>query len=113
MACSTGVWSCTLLFLELLWAHNTLYEGGSSMKNKLFKRISVALGMTAMALSLTVGAPAATITTQAAGGGGTTVSPQAEIIQWIYASRDGALYKRLRNMSTDEWIGDWIFVRYL
>ena len=83
------------------------------MKNKLFKRISLALGMTAMALSLTVGAPAATITSQAAGGGGTTVSPQAEILEWVFAEFDGALYKRLYNTSTHHWVGDWIFVRYL
>lgn len=39
------------------------------------------------------------------------IDPQADIIEWIYMKRGAAIYKRLFNTSTGEWIGDWIFVR--
>lgn len=42
---------------------------------------------------------------------GTTISPLADSIEWIYyTAEDGKKYKRLYNFSTREWIGEWIYV---
>lgn len=42
-----------------------------------------------------------------------TVAPCADIIVWVFERRGRYLYKRAYNTSTDEWVGDWIFVREL
>lgn len=39
------------------------------------------------------------------------ISPQSDNLRWIYDARDGKLYKRLLNTSTNSWVGDWIYVR--
>ncbi|MDE6053442.1 MAG: hypothetical protein K2G55_06730 [Lachnospiraceae bacterium] len=42
---------------------------------------------------------------------GTTISPLADDIKWVYyTTDDGKTYKRLYNYSTGEWIGEWIYV---
>lgn len=41
---------------------------------------------------------------------GDTVSPQSDIIKWIYKIENGKKYKRLYNASTASWIGDWIYI---
>lgn len=82
------------------------------MKNKLFKRISLSLALALCGLSL-LGSPATTLPVQAAGGDGGIASPQAEILEWVFATFDGKLYKRLWNTSTGQWAGDWIYVRDL
>ncbi len=33
---------------------------------------------------------------------------RADVIKWVYDTRDGNTYKRLYNYTTGEWIGDWI-----
>jgi len=35
-------------------------------------------------------------------------NPRADVIKWVYETRDGKTYKRLYNYTTQEWIGDWI-----
>lgn len=39
-----------------------------------------------------------------------SVSPQSDVILWQYKIEDGKIYKRLYNTSTDEPIGEWIYV---
>lgn len=31
--------------------------------------------------------------------------------EWRYMIKDGKMYKRLYNLTTKEWEGDWIYVR--
>ena len=84
------------------------------MKRKKFLyRVTAAMGIALCSLSLLFVAPQTSVTAQAAGGGGTTVSPQSDIITWIYGALDGKLYKRLWNGTKGCWIGDWIYVRDL
>ena len=42
-----------------------------------------------------------------------TVSPQADVIRWVYERRDNEVWKCLYNTTTHEWVGDWIFVGYV
>ena len=70
------------------------------------------MGIALCSLSLLFAAPQTTLTAQAAGGAN-VVEPQSEITTWVYAECGGALWKRLWNASTMEWLTDWIFVRYL
>lgn len=80
------------------------------MKKNLFKRLAVVCSALCLGLSVMV-TPAATMPVEAAKA--PTASVQKEIIGWIYAKTSDALYKRLFNHSTGQWIGEWIFVRYL
>ncbi|EOS43198.1 hypothetical protein C809_04093 [Lachnospiraceae bacterium MD335] len=38
------------------------------------------------------------------------ITPRSDIIEWVYKTENGKLYKRLYNSSTASWIGDWIYV---
>lgn len=65
-------------------------------------------------LSLLFMIPECTLTADAAAGNGSgTIQPKAEIVEWIYKTEDGKLYKRLYNHTTDKFITDWIYVRDL
>lgn len=65
-------------------------------------------------LSLLFVAPELSISASAAtSSGDETAAPCADIIQWVYEARGNKLYKCKYNTSTGEWVGDWIFVRYL
>ncbi len=35
------------------------------------------------------------------------IQPLSDDIRWIYYQKDGALYRRLYNYSTNSWIGSW------
>lgn len=63
-------------------------------------------------LSLFFIVPECTLSADAAAGNG-TVQPQAEIKEWIFKIENYKLYKRLYNHSTNNWEGDWIYVRDL
>ena len=83
------------------------------MKKKFLVRFTAAMGIALCSLSLLFVAPQTNIKAQAASGGGTTVSPQADIITWVYAEWDNKLWKRQWNGTTATWLTDWIFVRDL
>ncbi len=38
------------------------------------------------------------------------VEPQADIIDWLFETRNGVLYKRKYNFTKDRWEGPWIRV---
>lgn len=82
------------------------------MKNRIVKRIISALGIACCALTLTVmPVRAAAPITPIGGSPGADVSePCAAIKQWRFKIMDGKLYKRLANLSTAQWEGDWIYV---
>ena len=79
------------------------------------RKISKITLMTVLcSLSLLFVAPELSISASAATPPGEdTVAPCADIIQWVFETRGNRLYKREYNTSTMEWVGDWIFVRYL
>lgn len=78
------------------------------------KNLKYALLTLLCALSLFFVIPDCTLSAHAAAGNGSeTVQPMAEIKEWIFKIEDNKLYKRLYNHTTDEWEGDWIFVRDL
>lgn len=39
-----------------------------------------------------------------------TISPQADVISWVYERRGNEVWKRLYNTATNEWIGEWVYV---
>lgn len=82
------------------------------MRQFLYRAAALA-GVAICSLSLFLVAPQTSITAQAAGGGGTIADPQSDIITWVYFETATELWKRLWNGTTQEWLTDWIFVRYL
>ena len=38
------------------------------------------------------------------------ISPHAAYTEWQYKTENGKIYKRLYNVNTGAWIGDWIYV---
>lgn len=81
------------------------------MRNKLLRRAFAAVGIACCSMCLLV-TPVASLPVQAAAGE-TTVSPQADIKEWIYMKADGKLWKRLWNGTAWRWETDWIYVRDL
>lgn len=79
------------------------------MKNNVMKRIIATVGITACCLSLTA-MPTTSLSVQAAVPTDETISPTAEILEWVYRVTDGKIYKRLFNCSTQQWAGEWIYV---
>ena len=79
------------------------------MKNTLIKRIIAITSITACCLGLTV-APATTLSVQAATSTNEAINPCAEILRWVYRETDGKIYKRLLNCTTQQWVGEWIYV---
>lgn len=83
------------------------------MKNKLINRIISTTCALVCCLSV-FAVPASGLTADAAPQAATEeeiVSPNAEILEWVYAEAGGKIYKRLFNCSTGQWAGDWIYVR--
>lgn len=39
------------------------------------------------------------------------ISPCSNTLQWYYKTENGKLYKRLFNTATNQWVGDWIYVK--
>ncbi len=79
------------------------------MKNKVMKRILVATGVLACSLCL-VTTPAVALPVEAAAAAEEGISPCSDTYQWIYKVIDGKRYKRLYNATTQEWIGEWIYI---
>lgn len=77
------------------------------------KRKIKALGLlTCFSLSLFVFTPLP-CTTIVAHAQSTIIEPYADITEWRYKTENGKLYKRLYNVTSGAWIGDWIYVRDL
>ncbi len=76
------------------------------------------LALTAICcLSLSCLVPSCTLMADAAAGngGGGTVQPQEEIVEWVYKADkvELKLYKALYNRTTDKFITGWIYVKDL
>lgn len=83
------------------------------MKNRIIRHLITTVGLLCCTLCLSVLPVSAAAAEPQSIGIGTTIEPQKAIKEWIYAEKDGKLYKRLLNRSTGQWEGDWIFVRNL
>lgn len=79
------------------------------MKNKIMKRILATTGVLACSLCL-VAAPAVTLPVEAAEATEEGINPRADEYQWVYKVIDGKKYKRLYNISTGAWVGEWIYI---
>lgn len=65
----------------------------------------------ACSMSLLFVAPSFTIKACAATPPGSeTISPQADVIAWVYQRRGNEVWKCLYNTTTGEWVGDWVYV---
>ncbi|MGN0401971.1 MAG: hypothetical protein ACI4HQ_06885 [Acetatifactor sp.] len=75
------------------------------------KASKIILLLSAMGFALSIFfCPANTITVKAYSPDTEVASPYAQTIQYRYVIIGNALYKRLYNYSTGNWIGDWIYV---
>lgn len=84
------------------------------MKTKLKSLCAAAIVSCAVWLSLPAGAvsasePAASLTGSACAAEN-SVSPQSDNLVWLTKTEDGKRYRRLYNLSTKEWVGDWIYM---
>ncbi len=79
------------------------------MKNNITKKILAATGILACSLCL-VATPAVTLPVEAAAGTEEGINPRSDTYVWIYKEIDGKRYKRLFNNSTQEWVGEWIYI---
>ena len=79
------------------------------MKNGIMKRIIATVGAVVCSLCL-LAAPVTAFPVQAASPDEGIVSPCADILEWVYAEKDGKMYKRLWNCTRQQWVGDWIYV---
>lgn len=77
-----------------------------------FKKISkLAFATAACSMALLFAAPGFTLPVSAAASTGTeTVSPQADVKEWIFEEREDGLWKRLYNGTKGRWETDWIYV---
>lgn len=78
---------------------------------KRFKVRKLALMAAACSMSLLFVAPSSVMPVSAATPSDSeTVSPQADVITWVYERRGDEVWKCLYNTTTDEWVGEWIYV---
>lgn len=84
------------------------------MKTKLKSLCTAAVVSCAISLALPVGTVSASepipLITGAARSAENSVSPLSDKLIWIPKIENGKKYKRLYNLSTKEWVGDWIYV---
>ena len=79
---------------------------------KQFKKISKKVFITALcSMSLLFIAPGYIMQAHAAVPTDTeTISPQADVLRWVYEEREDGLWKRLYNTTRGVWVGEWIYV---
>ena len=77
----------------------------SKRRNKL-----AALGSVVCVALAVLFSPASTLPVQAAVSPNPAVMPMRDAISWKFKIENNKLYRRLYNHSTDNWIGDWIYV---
>jgi len=80
-------------------------------KNVLLRKLMITVSALCLSAGFILAAPAATISAQAKTLPG--ISTQEAEIGYVYMIDGNKLYKRQYNYSTQNYIGDWIFVRYL
>lgn len=39
-----------------------------------------------------------------------TISPRADIIEWVYRVDNGKMYRRQYNYSKNKWLGSWEYI---
>lgn len=76
------------------------------------KKIATLLGIACLGMSALF-CPVTSITAEAALPPGETVEPNADIISYRFKEENGKLYRRLFNYTTNEWLGQWEYVRDL
>lgn len=76
-----------------------------------FKIHKLAFITVACSMSLLFTAPSLAIQASAATPPSSgTVSPQADVITWVYQRRGNEVWKCLYNTSLGVWVGDWVYV---
>ena len=78
---------------------------------KRFKIRKLALVTVVCSMSLMFTAPSFAMQANAATPPGSeTISPQADVITWVYERSGNEVWKCLYNTTTGEWVGDWVYV---
>ena len=78
---------------------------------KRFKIRKIALITVACSMSLMFASPVFAMQASAAVPPSSgTISPQADVLSWVYERRGNEVWKCLYNTTTGEWVGDWIYV---
>ena len=77
------------------------------MKQKLASRKIAAVGG-AVCLALSVlASPVTSMPVQAAAPGDEVVSPQQDLVIWIFKDENGSRYRRLYNVTHNRWVTDY------
>ena len=80
------------------------------MRKNILKSVIDDVGVASCCMCL-LSAPISTLPVQAAASGNQNVAePNHAIKEWVFAEKNGKLYKRLWNCSTGYFEGDWIYV---
>lgn len=77
--------------------------------NKTWKKLITLAGIAYFSFAA-VFSPACTLTVEAAVKTEETVTPQSDVLRWVFKEENGKLYKRLYNATKGVWVGDWIYV---
>ncbi len=76
------------------------------MKNKLFQSILVACFGILFIPCTVCASPSNPCIIQ----NETIIAPKSDVLEWKFKIDNNKIYKRLFNATTDEWVGDWIYV---
>lgn len=78
---------------------------------KRFKIRKLALVAALCSMSFLFTAPGLTMRANAATPPSSgSISPQADVLAWVYEQRGNEVWKRLYNTSLGIWVGDWVYV---
>ncbi len=77
------------------------------MKHLKIRKLALITTLCSMSLLFTT--PSFSIQAYAAPSNQGSVSPQADVLSWVYERRGNEIWKRLYNTSLGIWVGDWIY----
>ena len=76
-------------------------------RTKIAKKLVTLAGIACLGISALC-CPAATITANAVTV--TSEDPRADVFEWRYRTMGTSLFRRLYNVTTSEWVGNWEYV---
>lgn len=79
------------------------------IRKKIVQKMSLLTGTACLALTI-LASPFVALPVQASAGTESTIQSSDDCLIFYYRVKDGKIYKRLYNVCTGQWIGDWIYV---
>lgn len=76
---------------------------------KITQKLTLLMGTACLALTI-LACPPAALPVQASAGTESTIPSSNDCLVYYFRVKDGKLYKRLYNVCTGQWVGNWIYV---